>query len=854
MDQHGIPNMAHLEALHALQAGLQMPEFPNQARGLPAAQQNMMVLGKCQLIAEAHGIPNRPIAGLPRQGDGNAAAEHWRMFAGYFAGPPGPPGIPPMMPNQGNGVAQPNLQRDIPRSGADQRGGRNGGPHAPVPPVISNMTGAAPNAEWMAALGYAPGRLVPPIGLPADAALRYGPRGERNRPNAAHPYAHISHGVPNLAANHYPDHGAPADAAFMADVGHRPRGSHHAPSNRLHDPVPRLHDPAHREHRGIPNLAQGPAHMSFPPQHPPAAPHHPYFPAGASHGTLYGQLGVPPGFEPHGFYFNTPDGPRLFPNPTIPMPPPNPQDIQLLQMEKQKLKDQLKNEQDANAELRRRIEDQKTEHEDKEVSFNREFAKLQQDMNKNQRVILLAQAAKANKSDKTTDCQDLAPRAVIREEPVPENGTEHGQFFIARFLEELQQRQLQQDLEGFSSHQRPSNSQPGADLAPETDSSTPSAAASTASAVLASPIAVSSFSAAPTVQSVTSPRSSAQSAPGSAPATPPIAASSASAVLASPVTVNSSSATPTVQPVSSPPPETHVAPRSASSSPPVVFSSVLVSLVALSTSSAAPMVQPVSPEVARLATVNGSPSEAHLTAEPALATSPTVASTSSALLALPAAVSSSPAAPIAQPSTSVTPAAKKSSIWTPHAETLPHSHRAFTRYFTARRKFKKEAGVPALLDPVSLEYAQLRKEADENFATNPIYKEEILKEKTDCLYHPQNGPLPQKVKFPGQVLVLYNKYRSIRKDLKLPEWSSVKDAAGEEYWRWTVKATQLFDEFIVQLTKGYVWVAERNRGGRKRKREETEDEEEEEANGWDNHTTSSSKTPASVADKYSPEL
>ncbi|CAO4366977.1 unnamed protein product [Caenorhabditis nigoni] len=843
MDQHGIPNMAHLEALHALQAGLQMPEFPNQARGLPAAQQNMM--------AEAHGIPNRPIAGLPRQGDGNAAAEHWRMFAGYFAGPPGPPGIPPMMPNQGNGVAQPNLQRDIPRSGADQRGGRNDGPHAPVPPVISNMTGAAPNAEWMAALGYAPGRLVPPIGLPADAALRYGPRGERNRPNAAHPYAHISHGVPNLAANHYPAHGAPADAAFMADVGHRPRGSHHAPSNRLHDPVPRLHDPAHREHRGIPNLAQGPAHMSFPPQHPPAAPHHPYFPAGASHGTLYGQLGVPPGFEPHGFYFNTPDGPRLFPNPTIPMPPPNPQDIQLLQMEKQKLKDQLKNEQDANAELRRRIEDQKTEHEDKEVSFHREFAKLQQDMNKNQRVVLLAQAAKANQSDKTTDCQDLPMPAAIREEPVPENRTEHGQFFIARFLEELQQRQLQQDLEGFSSHQRPSNSQPGADLAPETDSSSPSAAASTASALLVSPIAVSSSFAAPTVQSVTSPRSNAQLAPGSAPATPPISASTASAVLASPVTVDSSSATPTDLPVASPPSEAYSTSGPASSAPTTSTLSASYPPVTTNSSSAAPTLQSDTPAATRSATLNGSSSENPLAPGPTLATSPIAASTASALLASPATVSSSPAAPIAQPSTSVTPAAKKNPIWTPHAETLPHNNRAFTHYFTARRKFKKEAGVPALLDPVSLEYAQLRREADENFATNPIYKEEILKEKTDCLYHPQNGPLPQQVKFPGQVLVLYNKYRSIRKDLKLPEWSSVKEAAGEEYWKWTVKATQLFDEHTVQLTKGYVYVPERNRGGRKRKRDQTGDEEEE---GETGDTTSSSKTPASESDKFSPEL
>ncbi|UMM40725.1 hypothetical protein L5515_017243 [Caenorhabditis briggsae] len=74
----------------------------------------------------------------------------------------------------------------------------------------------------------------PPNGPSADpaliAVLGYGARGERNRPNAAHPHAHIPHGVPNFAANnhlgHRPDHphrsrnmappvGAPADPAFM---------------------------------------------------------------------------------------------------------------------------------------------------------------------------------------------------------------------------------------------------------------------------------------------------------------------------------------------------------------------------------------------------------------------------------------------------------------------------------------------------------------------------------------------------------------------------------------------------------------------------------------------------------------
>ncbi|PIC16776.1 hypothetical protein B9Z55_023257 [Caenorhabditis nigoni] len=127
-------------------AGLAMP---NQGRGLPNAQQNMM----------AGGLPNRH--GLPRQRDGIPAESQQNLFAGYFAGTPRPPGIPSMMPNQGhgpaaqpnlrlgaevlppglpilpmadmprpappmmpnqkNGVAQPNLQRDMSRLGTDPR-------------------------------------------------------------------------------------------------------------------------------------------------------------------------------------------------------------------------------------------------------------------------------------------------------------------------------------------------------------------------------------------------------------------------------------------------------------------------------------------------------------------------------------------------------------------------------------------------------------------------------------------------------------------------------------------------------------------------------------------------------------
>ncbi|ULT81428.1 hypothetical protein L3Y34_011376 [Caenorhabditis briggsae] len=119
--------------------------------------------------------------------------------------------------------------------------GHNDYPLAPTPPGIPNVGGAPYNAELMAALGYAAERLPnmgPPNGPSADpaliAVLGYGARGERNRPNAAHPHAHIPHGVPNFAANHHlghrPDHphrsrnmappvGAPADPAFMTARG-----------------------------------------------------------------------------------------------------------------------------------------------------------------------------------------------------------------------------------------------------------------------------------------------------------------------------------------------------------------------------------------------------------------------------------------------------------------------------------------------------------------------------------------------------------------------------------------------------------------------------------------------------------
>ncbi|CAP34973.2 Protein CBG17130 [Caenorhabditis briggsae] len=189
MDQHGIPNIAQQEALQNFQAGLAMP---NQGRGFPNAHQNTM--------AGAQGIPNR--AGLSHQENGVPAAQR-NMFATAGAQPPG----------------------------------HNDYPLAPTPPGIPNVGGAPYNAELMAALGYAAERLPnmgPPNGPSADpaliAVLGYGARGERNRPNAAHPHAHIPHGVPNFAANHHlghrPDHphrsrnmappvGAPADPAFM---------------------------------------------------------------------------------------------------------------------------------------------------------------------------------------------------------------------------------------------------------------------------------------------------------------------------------------------------------------------------------------------------------------------------------------------------------------------------------------------------------------------------------------------------------------------------------------------------------------------------------------------------------------
>ncbi|PIC21136.1 hypothetical protein B9Z55_026089 [Caenorhabditis nigoni] len=129
----------------------------------------------------------------------------------------------------------------------------------------------------------------------------------------------------------------------------------------------------------------------------------------------------------------------------------------------------------------------------------------------NQRIVLLAQAAKAYQSDKTTHCQDLP--SAIREEPEPENGTEDGQFSIARPLQELE------EIEQRNKDQQ-STSDDSSSLAVPTSSDD-------------------------------------QLAQGSAPATSP------------------NTATPTDQPVTSPSSEAHVTPGSASSFPLVVSSSVL---------------------------------------------------------------------------------------------------------------------------------------------------------------------------------------------------------------------------------------------------------------------------------------
>ncbi|PIC13149.1 hypothetical protein B9Z55_028003 [Caenorhabditis nigoni] len=149
--------------------------------------------------------------------------------------------------------------------------------------------------------------------------------------------------------------------------------------------------------------------------------------------------------------------------------------------------------------------------------------------------------------------------------------------------------------------------------------------------------------------------------------------------------------------------DAHLAPKLASFTPTTFTSAALGPLVDVSSSSAALTVQQVIPAATRSATANSSPSEAHL-------------------------------AP----------------------GTASHPFNRCELGQRERRKFKKAAGNPARLDPTSLEYQQLRKEADKNFAINAIYKKEILKEKLDCLYHPQNGPLPQQVEFPDGFRIVTN--------------------------------------------------------------------------------------------------
>ncbi|CAO4387320.1 unnamed protein product [Caenorhabditis nigoni] len=116
----------------------------------------------------------------------------------------------------------------------------------------------------------------------------------------------------------------------------------------------------------------------------------------------------------------------------------------------------------------------------------------------NQRIVLLAQAAKAYQSHKTTHCQDLP--SAIREEPEPENGTEDGQFSIARPLQELEEIE-----------QRNKDQQSTSDDDQLAQGSAPATSPNTAT---------------PTDQPVTSPSSEAHVTPGSACSFPLVVSSS----------------------------------------------------------------------------------------------------------------------------------------------------------------------------------------------------------------------------------------------------------------------------------------------------------------------------------------
>ncbi|PIC48398.1 hypothetical protein B9Z55_007382 [Caenorhabditis nigoni] len=164
-------------------------------------------------------------------------------------------------------------------------------------------------------------------------------------------------------------------------------------------------------------------------------------------------------------------------------------------------------------------------------------------------------------------------------------------------------------------------------------------------------------------------------------------------------------------------------------------------------------------------------------------------------------------------------------IWKPHAQDLPRDLKAFKEYFAIRQIYKKTMKIAPILDPGSLEYAKRVQEANARRRETLVSGDPACAF-VSCLYDASQGPIPQLVTKPPQVWILYASFRrDTADDEKVPtkkeiaaDWNRISEQQGDEFWEWKLRTTKLYDEHLVQMEKGYIWVQPDVRPrGRKRK-------------------------------------
>ncbi|PIC48392.1 hypothetical protein B9Z55_007378 [Caenorhabditis nigoni] len=164
-------------------------------------------------------------------------------------------------------------------------------------------------------------------------------------------------------------------------------------------------------------------------------------------------------------------------------------------------------------------------------------------------------------------------------------------------------------------------------------------------------------------------------------------------------------------------------------------------------------------------------------------------------------------------------------IWKPHAQDLPRDLKAFKEYFAIRQIYKKNMKIAPILDPGSMEYAKRVQEANAHRRETLVSGDPTCAF-VSCLYDASKGPIPQLVTKPPQVWILYASFRrDTAGDGRVPtkkeiagDWNWISEQQGDDFWEWKLRTTKLYDEHLVQMEKGYIWVQpDVQPRGRKRK-------------------------------------